>query len=121
MILKIVPEVTEEVINSKEPNEKLFGYKEFNDITVHPFIATNNWECIRILLNKGIHSGYIKQLVVVKNRLEVFIKDDTQLDFEIISRCCEVFPDKAPIIKKTYMSDKDNLKSLLKEVGVIFD
>ena len=120
MILYIVPELSTDVVVNCPVNYKVIDYKVFNDLCIHPFIATNIWDKVVIKLDKGIKTGFIKQVLLKDNIVEIHISNNTEIDFEIVSRVCEVLKDKVALIKKTFMS-KGDVKSILIEEGVIFD
>lgn len=122
MILSIVPVLTDELILSCGPDVKLIDYKMFNDIAVHPFIATNKWDSIFIIIAKGIRGGYIKQLLTRCNivNVKISLSDCTSNDFEIIQRLMEVYPDSASLLRSSFMK-KNDISGILKKEGATID
>lgn len=120
MILSIVPELTDEVILNAPTNVKVLDYHSFNSLEVHPFIAVNSWDKVEIVLSKGIKSGYIKQLLKKDNIITAIIKKDTVIDFEIISRLGEIYPESFAALKKAFMK-KEDIKPILSKEGVKFE
>lgn len=119
MKLLIVPELTEDSLINANPDEKVIDYKMFNSLEFHPFIATNTWDKVIIKLKQGLMSGYIKQLLSKNNVIEIILDNNTEIDYDLINKLIEVFPNKCTDIRRLYMSKKDIIP-LLKEVGVIF-
>lgn len=120
MILAIVPDIASERVLNSPPNVKLIDYNTFNTLEIHPFIATNEWEYIEITVGKGIHSGYIKQILTKGNVLKAIIPKDTELDYEILSRLMEIYPLVSTELRTAYMQKKDVKEILLRE-GVRFE
>lgn len=120
MILKIVPDLDSSRVLSTPPNVKLLDYKSFNMLEVHPFIASNNWEEIQVVIGKGIISGYLKEVITRSNVVKAIIPQNTELTFELVSRLMELYPGIANKLRVYSMSKKD-VTPLLKEVGVIFE
>lgn len=120
MILSIVPEMTTECILSSPPDVKVIDYRTFNTLEIHPFISTNNWDHIEIVLGKGIHSGYIKQVITKCSIIKAIIPKGLELDLEIISRLMEIKPVAAAEIRSAYMKKKD-IKDILLREGVVFE
>lgn len=118
MILRIVPELTEDRIANAGSNVKLLDYKSFNDITIHPFIATREWERVEVELAKGIRGGFLKEVITRINVVKVILCEGVEIDFEIVSRLTEMFPSMSGHLKKAYMQNEDVI-SLLKEGDVL--
>lgn len=120
MILSIVPELSSDVILSAPSDVKVIDYRMFNSLEIHPFIANYVWEYIEITLSRGIRAGYIKQLLVKSNILKARIPSSVNIDFEIVSRLMEIFPNSAARLRKAYLY-KEDIKSILLEEGVTFE
>lgn len=120
MILHIVPEITDDVIKGNDVNIKLMDYNTFNLVEVHPFIVTTTWEKIIITLQKGIKAGFLSQVIKLKAPIQIIIKNETTIDYELIMRLGELLHDKSIHLRKLY-STKDNIKSFLQQEGVIFE
>lgn len=120
MILCVVPEITDMVVRSAPTNVKLLDYKSFNSVEVHPFIATNTWDRIEVVVGKGIISGYIKQVLSVGNVVVARIPKDFKIDFETVSRISEIYPNVAAKIRKAYLQKQDIIP-ILKEEGAVIE
>lgn len=119
MILSIVPVVTDEIARTAPPNVKLIDYQSFNSLEIHPFIATHLWERVEVVVTKGIRASYIKQVLTKCNIVSAKIPEGTELDYEVISRLCEIYPHISSELKKAFMSKKGVRDILLRE-GVTF-
>ena len=119
MILSIVPVVTDELARTVPADVKLIDYHAFNSLEIHPFIATHPWDRVEVVISKGIKANYIKQVLTRCNIVSAKIPEGTALDYEIISRLCEVYPHIAVELKKAYMSKQD-VKAILVREGVTF-
>ena len=120
MILNIIPEFNDKDILNSLPNVKLIDYKTFNTLEIHPFIATNNWEKINIVVNKGIMSGYIKQVLTKCNIISAIIPKDLVFDYEIVLRLIEIYPNISYELRSAYMKRQD-IKEVLVKVGAQFE
>jgi hypothetical protein len=120
MILSIVPEVTDKYARECPPNVKAIDFNTFNTIEIHPFIATQPWEKIEIVMGKGIRGGYIKQVLTKCNIIKIKIPKDLELDFEILSRLMEVFTTSSSELRSAFMK-KQGVREILLREGVIFE
>ena len=120
MILSIVPELTDEVVLNSPHNVKVIDYKAFNSLEIHPFIATHLWERVDIVLGKGIKSSYITQVLTRCNIVSAIIPNGLNIDYEIVARLSEIYPNIASELRRLYIQKKD-IKSLLLREGVTFE
>lgn len=120
MILSIVPEVTDEYALNCPTNVKAIDYRTFNTLEIHPFIATNTWEQIEIVIGKGMISGYIKQVLTRCSIIVARIPKDLVIDFEIISRLMEIYPNSASELRGAYMK-KQSIKDILLREGAVYE
>lgn len=120
MVLAIIPELKSEIVRDAPSNIKLIDYKAFNSPEIHPFIATNKWDRVDVVLGKGIQSGYLKQVLTKCNIIHAIIPSDLEIDFEIVSRLSEIYPEAAAKLRKAYMQ-KEDIKPILIEEGAEFD
>lgn len=120
MILSIVPEVTDAILRDCPPSTKVISYKTFNDLSIHPFIATHSWDSIEVVIGKGMLGGYLKQVLTKCNVINAHIPKDLVLDYEAVSRLIEIYPTVAAELRSTFMA-KEDMIPILKKVGVVFD
>lgn len=118
MILKIIPSIL--INNEFDPSCKVIDYNMFNDISFHPFIATNIWEKVVIVLDKGIRNGFIKQVLSKGNIVEFIVPSGVNINYDILNKFIEVYPDISIELRQSFMSGKD-IKDILIKEGVVFE
>ena len=120
MNLLIVPTLEDEIVKNAPSDVKVIDYRSFNDISMHPWIATTNWDCIEIVLGKGIIGGYIKQVLTVHHKIKAIILDEEILkEFDAVCMLMEIYPNIAVELRKAYMVDRNTVRDVLERNGIL--
>lgn len=120
MILRIVPSIDDEIVVKAGSNVKLMDYLSFNDISSHPFIATNVWEYVEVVLDDKIRQGYIKQLLTKDNIVIPILKKDATISNKMLLLLIECVPFKKRELRTAFYKKQDIISVLEKE-GVKFE
>ena len=89
---------------------------EFIDIANPPFIASSNFDALILDLDKRIPFGYCK---VISGKIRIIPKFAT-IDADVIRLLSECYPDYAPLLRTSFIRDKEKLNVILMEMKAKF-
>lgn len=93
-------------VKSEEVDVMTIGYELLSDQPVHLFIASNIWEKLTVKLSEDIPLGVLKYIILRCKEKEVILPT-RRLSSKEISLLCEMYPDKAGLLRKMDMLGRD--------------
>lgn len=107
------------IITEKERDSTLGEYaltfKQFADKSYHPFLAANKWDTMQVELNDNTPLGLIRQVSTVKKIVPIFDKEN--ITPKVLSLLCEILPECAGTLRRSYSMDREDFQKQLNEIS----